>query len=151
MDRVGILSCDRCYCHRSHTENCHVSSKTRAQSYYGDLTLSQSFQPMAAQLSKKAALTLAEILATRHVAIVRQGPRPQKERWPQIQNLEIWNDYIYSIGAQYSHPWSIAGQYYSYKPNIRLCPWTTTHNASLLTCSFSCGELGVPFTDWVYF
>ena len=30
--------------------------------YYNDLTLSQTFQPMAAQLSKKAALPLAKIL-----------------------------------------------------------------------------------------
>ena len=35
-----------------------------ALSYYSDLTLSQEFQPMAAQLSKKAALPLAKILAT---------------------------------------------------------------------------------------
>ena len=35
-----------------------------ALSYYSDLTLSQSFQPMVAQLSKKAALPLAKILAT---------------------------------------------------------------------------------------
>ena len=36
----------------------------RALSYYSDLTLSQAFQLMAAQLSKKAALPLAKILAT---------------------------------------------------------------------------------------
>ena len=36
----------------------------RALSYYSDLTLSQAFQLMAAQLSKKAALPMAKILAT---------------------------------------------------------------------------------------
>ena len=39
-------------------------SWTWTLSYYSDLTQSQSFQPMAAQLSKKAALQLAKIPAT---------------------------------------------------------------------------------------
>ena len=41
-----------------------------ALSYYIDLTLSQEFQPMAAQLSMKAALPLVKL----HVAVIRQGP-----------------------------------------------------------------------------
>ena len=45
-----------------------------ALSYYGALVLSQDFQPMAAQLSKKAALPLAQFLRQRHVVVVRQGP-----------------------------------------------------------------------------
>ena len=36
----------------------------RVLSDYSDLTLSQEFQPMTAQLSMKAALPLAKILAT---------------------------------------------------------------------------------------
>ena len=39
-------------------------SQPQALSYNSELTLSQSFQPMAAQLSKKAALPLAKILVT---------------------------------------------------------------------------------------
>ena len=46
----------------------------RALSYYSDLTLSQSFQPMAAQLSKKAALPLAKILATVSSHSNKTGP-----------------------------------------------------------------------------
>ena len=43
----------------------HVSKRgLRALSYYSDLMLSQSFQPMVAQLSKNAALPLAKILVT---------------------------------------------------------------------------------------
>ena len=38
--------------------------ETRALSYYSDLTLSQSFQPMGAKLSKKAVLQLVKLLAT---------------------------------------------------------------------------------------
>ena len=46
----------------------------RALYYYSDLTLSQSFQLMAAQLSKKATLPLAKILLQCHVTVVKQGP-----------------------------------------------------------------------------
>ena len=47
----------------------------RALSYYSDLTLSQEFQPMAAQLSMKAALPLAKILATASCRSSKTGPR----------------------------------------------------------------------------
>ena len=46
----------------------------RAPSYYSDLTLSQEFQPMAAQLSTKAALPLAKILATVTCRSSKTGP-----------------------------------------------------------------------------
>ena len=41
-----------------------LDTGSRAPSHYNDLTLLQSFQPTAAQLSKKAVLPLAKILAT---------------------------------------------------------------------------------------
>ena len=46
-----------------------------ALSYYSDLTLSQEFQPMAAQLSMKASLPLAKILATAWCRSSKTGPR----------------------------------------------------------------------------
>ena len=49
---------------------------TRALSYYSGLTLSQEFQPMAAQLSVEAALPLAKILATASCRNGKTGPRP---------------------------------------------------------------------------
>ena len=45
-----------------------------AESYYSDQTLLQSFQPMAAQLSKKLRSHWLKFLRQRHVAVVRQGP-----------------------------------------------------------------------------
>ena len=45
-----------------------------ALSYYSNLTLSQTFQPMGAQLSKKAALPLAKILATTSCRSTKTGP-----------------------------------------------------------------------------
>ena len=50
------------------------ASPAWALSHYSDLTLSQSFQPMAAQLSKKAALPLAKILATAPCRRSKTGP-----------------------------------------------------------------------------
>ena len=47
----------------------------RALSYYSDLTLSQEFQPMAAQLSMKAALPLAKILVTASCCSSKTGSR----------------------------------------------------------------------------
>ena len=47
----------------------------RALSYYSDLTLSQEFQPMEMQLSMKAALPLAKILATALCRSSKTGPR----------------------------------------------------------------------------
>ena len=43
-------------------------------SNYSDLMLSQAFQPMAAQLSQKSALSLATILATESCRISKTGP-----------------------------------------------------------------------------
>ena len=63
-------------------ERKHQSPHYRAVSYYSDLTLSQEFKPMAAQLSKKAAPPLAKFLRQRHVAVVKQGPGP----------LKVWSD-----------------------------------------------------------
>ena len=51
-----------------------ITGKTRALSYYSDLTLSQEFQPMAAQLSLKAALPLAKIRATTSCRSSKTGP-----------------------------------------------------------------------------
>ena len=45
-----------------------------ALSYYSDLALSQEFQPMAAQLSMKAALPLSKILATASCRSSNTGP-----------------------------------------------------------------------------
>ena len=47
---------------------------TWALSNYSDLTLSQEFQPMAAQLSMKAALPLAKILVTASCCSSKTGP-----------------------------------------------------------------------------
>ena len=43
-------------------------------SYYSDLMLSQAFQPMAVQISKKVALPLAKILATASCRSSKTGP-----------------------------------------------------------------------------
>ena len=51
-----------------------LGSQARALSYYSDLALSQAFQPMATQLSKKAALPLAKILATASCRSNTTGP-----------------------------------------------------------------------------
>ena len=45
-----------------------------ALSHYSDLTLSQEFQPTAAQLSMKAALPLAKLLATASDRCSKTGP-----------------------------------------------------------------------------
>ena len=63
---------------------------TWALSYYSDMTLSQEFQPMAAQLSMKAALPLAKFLRQRHVAVVRQGPASYTGRSKQV-TLTHWH------------------------------------------------------------
>ena len=52
---IGGLTCEASFGHCLYP---------RALSYYSDLTLSQEFQPMAAQLSMKAALPLVKILVT---------------------------------------------------------------------------------------
>ena len=52
----------------------YIESGPRALSYYSDMTLSQEFQPMAAQLSMKAALPLAKILATASDRCSKTGP-----------------------------------------------------------------------------
>ena len=56
----------------------------RALSYNSDLMLSQSFQPMVAQLSKKAALPLAKILATTSCRSSKTGLRGQRVAWWSI-------------------------------------------------------------------
>ena len=48
----------------------------RALSYYSDLTLSQEFQSVAAQLSMKGTLPLAKMLV-----VVRQGPCAPRSQW----------------------------------------------------------------------
>ena len=53
----------------------------RALSYYSDLTVSQEFRPMAAQLSMKAALPSAKILATASCRCSKTGPRAQVWYW----------------------------------------------------------------------
>ena len=47
---------------------------SRALSYYCDMTLSQEFKPMGAQLSLKAALPLVGILATASDRCSKTGP-----------------------------------------------------------------------------
>ena len=54
-------------------------------SYYSDLTLTQAFPPMAAQLSKKAAHALAKILATASCRSSKTGyhvPRIYERKLP---------------------------------------------------------------------
>ena len=51
-----------------------LSQWGKALFYYSDLTLLQAFQPMAAQLSKKAELPLAKILATVPCRSSKTGP-----------------------------------------------------------------------------
>ena len=57
----------------------YPTQRARALSYYSDLTLPPSYQPMAAQPSKKAAHPLAKILANASCAVVIQGPVIQNE------------------------------------------------------------------------
>ena len=52
-----------------------LSLSPRSLFYYSDLTLSQEFQPMGVQLSMKAALPLAQILATALCRSSNTGPR----------------------------------------------------------------------------
>ena len=59
-------------------------TQSKALSYYSDLTLSQAFQPMAAQLSKKAVLPLAKILATASYRSSKTGPSTKTSKWSQI-------------------------------------------------------------------
>ena len=61
-------------CHRDSNSDIILHWLPRALSYYSDLTLSQSFQPMAAQLSKKAALPLGKMIATASCRISKTGP-----------------------------------------------------------------------------
>ena len=51
-----------------------MTQSCRALSYYSDLTPSQEFQPIAAQLSMKAALPLAKILAKASCRSSNTGP-----------------------------------------------------------------------------
>ena len=59
------------------TQDCceQLCTGSRALSYHSDLMLLQSFQPMAAQLSKKAALPLAKIFVTGSCRSSKTGPR----------------------------------------------------------------------------
>ena len=57
-----------------HDDDDHHNKGIRALSYYCDMTLSQEFQPMGAQLSSKAALPLAGILATASDRCSKTGP-----------------------------------------------------------------------------
>ena len=59
-----------------------LAASTWALSYYSDRTLSQEFEPMAAQLSMKAALPLAKILAIASCRSCKTGPRRA--------TIEIW-------------------------------------------------------------
>ena len=62
----------------------------RALSYYNDLALSQELHPMAAQLSMKAALPLAKILATASCRSSKTGPwiQTQVSQEPNFQQIE---------------------------------------------------------------
>ena len=53
--------------------------------YYSDLTPLQCFQPMAVQLSKKAVLPLAKILATASCRNNKTGPGAPHIPLPDIQ------------------------------------------------------------------
>ena len=68
-----------------------------ALSYYTDLTLSQTFQPMTAQLSQKAALPLAKILATASGRSSKTGPRSSvnslhKGQWRGALSCDVFFD-----------------------------------------------------------
>ena len=68
-----------------------------ALSYYSHLTLLHAFQPMAAQLSKKAALPLAEILATTSCHSSNTGPWCRQDVWtPYRHHCLNWIAEIYS-------------------------------------------------------
>ena len=56
--------------------------RTWALNYYGDMTLSQTFQPMATQLSMKAVLPLAKGLATASCRSSNTGS------WPSRRGIE---------------------------------------------------------------
>ena len=72
-------------------------SNSRALSYYSDQMLSQSFQQMAAQLSKKAALPLAKILVTWQATLSccssKTGSRSSTRllTWPAMRKWHTWS------------------------------------------------------------
>ena len=63
-------------------------------SYFSDLTLSQEFQPMAAQLSMKAALPLAKILATASCRSSKTGSSSQWQRSFQWKLCSHWLKFL---------------------------------------------------------
>ena len=83
----------------------------RALSYYSDLTLSQEFQPMAAQLSMKAALPLAKILATASCRSSKTGPSIGLVMAWCHQLRSLWNRWniqqLFMIGNTSFH-WSMS-------------------------------------------
>ena len=68
--------------------------ETWARSHYSDLTLSQEFQPTAAQLSMKAALPLAKILATASCLCSKRGPRAQN---PLVSSCFLWYTFFINV------------------------------------------------------
>ena len=64
--------------------------------YYSNLTLSQEFQPMTAQLSKKAALPLAKILETASCRSSNTGPWCRPSCWPLPPSFPSGMGYITS-------------------------------------------------------
>ena len=93
----------------------------RALSYYSDLTLSQSFQPMGAQLSKKAALPLAKIIAT---ASCRSGkPRPR------YVHMYTWNVHLVPV------PLSIFRSNSKFDENSELSSFEYTRPTTTIFCT----------------
>ena len=91
--------------------------KPRALSYYSDLTLSQSFQPMAAQLSKKSALPLAKILATASCHNSKTGPRVEF----------AWLNAEWTYGDQDNSSETIMPKYFASCTLSRICRQIISH------------------------
>ena len=91
--------------------------KPRALSYYSELTLSQSFQPMAARLSKKAALPLAKILATASCHNSKTGPRVEF----------AWLNAEWTYGDQDNSSETIMPKYFASRTLSRICRQMIRH------------------------
>ena len=107
----------------------HTIARSRALYYISDLTLAQAFQPMAAQLSMKDALPLAEILNKRHVAMIIQNPEPHICQWhtacsgtlQQFIGNPWWSDCAKPIG--YLIPCDVAWCHLINQLCAFLSPW----------------------------
>ena len=72
-------------------------SATRALFYYCDMTLSQKFEPMAAQLSLKAAMPLTERIATGSDRCSKTGPSDDKLSVMTVFGFQWTNTHVHSL------------------------------------------------------